>query len=112
MSCAYVVVLIASLISSSANLEAAQPLGLLHRYLDPIDSCTPWPFPAELDEPVDRLALAFQHRLDGAVAPIPDPTGDADELRAPAHRLAEEDALHTPLHDHAAPLHGRRLDPR
>ena len=61
--------------------------------------------PAEVDEALDRVRFAFEHGLDGTVGTVRHPAGYATLKRQPAHRLAEEDSLHTAVHDDAAADH-------
>ena len=60
----------------------------------------------EADEPLDRVALALDDRLDAAIGEVPDPAGHAVGQRAAPGRLAEEDALDVTLNGDAAALHG------
>ena len=59
--------------AGSAHLEAAQPLRLLVRCLHALDARAPRASLAELHEPPHRAGLAFEHRLDRAIAAIAHP---------------------------------------
>ena len=91
---------------SSADVEAGEPLRLLGDDVDPVDARSSRAVAHEADEPLDRVALALDHRLDAPVREVPDPAGDAVGERAPFGRLAEEDALDVTLDGDAAALHG------
>jgi len=51
---------------------------------------------------LDRVRIAFEHGLDGAVGRVARPAGDAAPLGLATRRVAEEDALHTPVGDDSA----------
>ena len=91
---------------SLADVEAGEPLRLLGDDVDPVDARAPRAVAHEADEPVDRLTLALEDRLDAAVREVPHPAGDTVGERAASGRLAEEDALDVTLHGDAAALHG------
>jgi FMN reductase [NAD(P)H] len=59
----------------------------------------------ELDQACHRVLVSFEHRLDGSVPPICDPTRDAVLLRRPSDRVPEEDALDAAVDDDAAVDH-------
>ena len=86
-------------------LEAAQAFGLLLADVDALDAGAARALSAEVDEPLDRLALALEHGLHGAVRAVADPAGDATGLRQPPRRIAEVDALDVAVDDDAAALH-------
>jgi nitroreductase len=80
-----------------------------------VDARAAGPFAAEVDETLDCVRLALEHRLDGAVGTVRDPAGDASLARALANRFAEEDSLNTAVHDDAAADHrtySRRVELR
>src|SRR5215217_9559079 len=58
------------------------------------------PAPAQIDQSVDGLRVAFEHRLDGSVRPVDGPARDPLALGGPAQRVAEEDTLHPPMGAH------------
>jgi hypothetical protein len=93
-------------VPESAGLEAAEAFGFLGHHVDPVDARASWPFAAELDQPLDGIALTFENSLDRSVRPVCHPAGNGRRLRPPPQRLAEEDSLHVTLHDDAAALHG------
>ena len=89
-----------------AHGETLEPFRLLADHVDPVHSRAARPLAGEVDEPLDGVALALEHRLDGPVGQVPRPAGDTGRLRAAAGRLAKEDALDMTLDDDAAALHG------
>ena len=91
------------------NLEAGKAFRFLGRDVDPVDARSPRPLAAELDQALDRVALALEYRLDRTIGPVAHPACDGRRLRSPPERLAEEDTLDVTLDDDAAALHGRRL---
>ena len=62
----------------------------------------------ERDHRLDGVRLALEHGLDRAVRRVARPAGDAAALGLAARRVAEEDALHTPVGDDSAAL-GRHV---
>lgn len=95
----------------SANLEPSQAHRVLRGDIDPVDPGASWPLAHETDEQLDGFPPALEDRLDAAVREVPHPTCDAVGERAPAGRLAEEDALDVTLDDDASALHASRLEP-
>ena len=59
------------------------------------------PAPHELNQAVDRARLTLEDRLDSTVTTVAHPPVNAGVNRFPPHRVPEEDALHTPINDHA-----------
>ena len=96
---------------SSPRFETRQPLRLFARDIDPVDTRASRAFAEEGDESLDRVALTLEHRLDAPVRPIQHPPGYPLGQRAPARRLAEEDALDTTLDVDAAALHALYANP-
>jgi len=88
-----------------ANLEAGRPSGLFVLDVDPVDAGAPRTLTAELDQPLDCVALALEDRLDGAVGSVADVAGDLARERTAPDGLAEEDSLDVTLDDNPAPLH-------
>jgi FMN reductase [NAD(P)H] len=84
------------------DLEAGETLWILVGNVDPIDARAARTFAAERDEPLVRLLLPLEYRLDCPVAVVADPAGHARRLRAPPHALAEEDSLHEAVYENAA----------
>jgi hypothetical protein len=78
---------------SSANLEARQPLRLLVLHIDGGDLRAAWPAPAERDQLLDRVGVAFEDGLDSALARVTNPTGYPCRLGAPPRAVPEEDSL-------------------
>ncbi len=89
----------------AAIVEPLEPFRLLADDVDPVHTRPARPFARELDQPLDGVPLALEHRLDGPVGQVPCPPADTGRLRAAARRLAKEDALNVTLHDDAAALH-------
>lgn len=85
--------------------EAGEPLGLLVHDVHPLDLSAARALAAKRDKPLDRVRVALEHGFHRPVPVVPHPAGDAVLLRAPTRRVAEEDALHPPVDDDAAPGH-------
>jgi FMN reductase [NAD(P)H] len=65
----------------------------------------------ERNQSLDGGFVALEHRFDGTVATIGDPTCDSVPLRQPPCRIAKEDALHEAAHDYPSPDHGSYSHP-
>ena len=63
------------------------------------DRCAARPFPADANERLHRLRLAFEHRLHGSVGAVRDPAGDAARVRRALDRPAEAHALDVAVDD-------------
>lgn len=85
--------------SPLANREASQPFGLLLAHLDALDLRAPRPLPAEGDQPLDRLGLAFEDRLDRAVPVVAHPPGYGVLAGESASTVSEEHALDLAVDD-------------
>ena len=95
----------------SGRRSRARPSGASSLDLEPRDLGVARPGAAELDQRVDRVRLALEHRLDGAVAAVAGPPGHAAPSRLAPHRIAEEHALHAPVRAYAPPdSHGDTVD--
>ncbi len=75
------------------DAEARQALGLLVLDLDTVDPRPSRPRPAERDQAVDRVRLALEHGLDGAVPRVPNPARNPVLLCPLPQRVPEEHAL-------------------
>jgi hypothetical protein len=75
-------------------MKLRQALRLLLVHLDPLDLRAARPPPAELDEPLDRVGLAFEDGLHGAVPVVAHPAGHAMLEGEAASSVPEEHALH------------------
>src|SRR5581483_11445336 len=87
------------------NLEPAEALGLLLADLDIGDLGSTRAGAQELNELLDRVGRALDHRLNRAVGTVADPTAHALGLRSLARRVPEENALHSSMNGHPAPRH-------
>src|SRR5438105_8677393 len=96
----------------SADGKARFAHRLLLARFDVVDAGAPRALAAEPNEPLHRLGLALEDRLDRAVAAVLDRARHAVALGEPPHRVAEEDALDVAADDDAAadPAH-RRIFP-
>jgi hypothetical protein len=88
---------------SSADLEAGKPFGLLLGDLYGGDLGATRPPATELDHPLDRVRLALEDRLDGALGRVADPARYARRLGASLGRVPEEDSLDAPADDDPLP---------
>jgi hypothetical protein len=61
------------------------------------------------DHPIHRILLALEHGLNGAVWPIPYPTGDALLPGDAATRIPIEHALNHAVDDHPPAYHSRQV---
>ena len=86
----------------SAHPKALGSLGRLVEHLDAADVGAARTGLAEAHERGDGIRGALEGGLDGAVGTVADPTVDAARPGLLAGRVAEEDALHAPVDDHAA----------
>lgn len=77
--------------------------------VDPVDPGTARPFPDEAHDRLDRVALAFEDRLDAPVRFVRNPARNPARLRAPSRRLPEEDALDMTADRDSRANHGRSL---
>ena len=50
-----------------ADAESLEPFRLLADHVDPVHPRAAWPLAGEVDEPLDGVALALEHRLDAPV---------------------------------------------
>jgi FMN reductase [NAD(P)H] len=89
----------------SADGEAAQALWGFVGHLHVGDLGAARTLPRERDEPLDRLFVTFEDRLDGAVTAVRDPAGDAALLSHASGGVTEEHALHPAVDDDAAANH-------
>jgi hypothetical protein len=92
----------ASARSLSADTEPREALGLLLVDVGPLDLRAARPLPAELDEPLDRVALALEDGLHGAVPVVARPAGRAVLEGEAAHAVPEEDSLDVAVDDDTA----------
>ena len=88
-----------------ADAEAGEPLGLLVGDVHVLDLSAAWAPATERDEPLHRVRLAFEHRLDRSVPAVRDPAGHVVLLSEPPCRVTEEHTLDVAVHDDAAPDH-------
>ena len=77
----------------TGHVERGQPLRLLADHVDPVDPRAARALAHEGDDRLDGVPLAFEDRLDGPVGLVRTQPVTPRGLRAPAGRLAEEDAL-------------------
>ena len=87
----------------SADLEAAQPLGLLLARLDPVDVRRARPALAELDQGAHVAGRSLEHGLDGPVVAVQHPTREAAAGGLALGAVAKEDALDATVHHDSAP---------
>jgi FMN reductase [NAD(P)H] len=83
--------------------------------LSVVDLCAAGALLHEPHHSIDRVGVAFEDRLDGAVATVRDPPGDSALSRALAYGPAEADPLDEPSNDDAASNHAaysRRVELR
>src|SRR3954447_23645642 len=88
-----------------ADLESVQTLRLRLGHLDVLDVRMAGPAADELDHPLERVLVALEDRLDGAVATVADPTGDTRAACFTLRRVPEEHTLHATTRDYPAPDH-------
>jgi hypothetical protein len=86
----------------SANIEAAEALGLLVDHLYVRDLGAAGAVAAELDHLLHPLRLPFEDRLNGAIGSVADPARYPNCLRSAPGGVSEEDTLHAPT-DHDPP---------
>ena len=87
------------------NVEPDESFKLFLEHVDMFDLGPSWAVVHELDEPLDGIRLSFEHRLDGTIPAIRDPTGHGALPRESAHRVTEEHALYTPAGHNTPPNH-------
>src|SRR4029453_876999 len=73
--------------AASPDREAGESLRLLGEGFDPLDGGMRWAAAGPRDHPVHRILLALEDGLDGAVWPVPHPTGNALLPSAPRTRV-------------------------
>jgi Bacteriocin-protection, YdeI or OmpD-Associated/Domain of unknown function (DUF1905) len=86
-----------------ADLEPAQPFGLLLARLDPVDVRRAWPALAELHQGLHVAGRSLEHGLDGPVGAVQDPTSETAAGGLAFGAVAKEDALDATVHDDSAP---------
>ena len=89
----------------SADAEAVEPVRLFVVDLDVFDLGVTRPAADEFDEPLHRVLVTLEDRLDGAVGTVADPAGYARRVRLALRRIAEEHSLHPAVRDDAPPDH-------
>src|SRR3954447_3968171 len=85
--------------------SAARPFRLLLDDLDVLHTRPRRTLAGESDQRLDGVPRTLEDGFDGAVVAVRHRAGDAARLGFVARRVAEEDALDVPAHDHPAP-HG------
>src|SRR5690606_13858758 len=88
--------------AASSGRTRLEPGAVVTVEFDPFDVRHPRPFGAaatQLEHLLDRVAIAREHGLDGAVAPVPDPSRQPELGRLLHRPRAEVHALHPAADD-------------
>ena len=87
------------------DAKAGQAFGLLVEDVHRLDVSSPRAEVGELQNPLYRLFVSFQDRLDRPVGTVGDPPRHVPLLREASDRVPEEHALHATADDEAATDH-------